>query len=544
MAAYVPADALLYMEANSVPQIISGLIDSHGWSVLAGPAGIKTGLLNAGWFSRLATWIGIGSADTIVFSRMQVAAVVLGVAAADGGDTLNVKPRIALVVETHASESRTLASIEKNIGNFARRAYADAIVEKREVDGAHWIVWSSVSSERRIIAVVAGSVAIIGNHETAIQACLAVQRGQRPSLAGNIEIEGARRRVSTGDALAFGYMSSQGAASLFELAAAVYMGQASENAMAQGIAANLLPEMAKKIIGNVTWSSRLVNGAIEDDYFISTTNDAGARLRAALAPTTANNLPVAELLPLDTYSVTRYSTRDPLMAWRGLSFSVSSQMDPVVAVMVPPFLKATLAPYGIDDPDLFLQSIGPNIVTSRTENLGNRTVLIVEVRDERALHEFVLKRLGTTKPQVEKVGDIEILWSEDQKRGAASFLSGYLLLGPRDSIRRCLDARGQKRDLSVSNSFQSSLTNVAQDAPTHVVTFTRDSAPAQKFIVFLANLRAARGQPANTQELELAIGQLPYAVSEMRFVEGGIERKTKSTFGLLGAITTQFATKE
>ena len=154
MATYVRQTRYSIFETNSLPQIANGLTHTNSWNVLAGPAGVSPRLGNSGWLSRLAAWLGIGSADTMVFSRMQVAAVVLGVAADDGGETLNVKPRI--VIETHSGAGRTLATIEKHVGNFARRAYSDPHVEKKEIEGTNWIVWSSKTSDRRIIAAVAG----------------------------------------------------------------------------------------------------------------------------------------------------------------------------------------------------------------------------------------------------------------------------------------------------------------------------------------------------------------------------------------------------
>ena len=356
-------------------------------------------------------------------------------------------------------------------------------------------------------------------------------------------MEGARRRMTKGDALAFGFISSQGAANLFEVAAAVYIGQISEDASTQGVAANILPQIAKKIIGSVAWSTRLVNGSIEDDYFISTTNDAGARLRSAPRPASANYMPAAAFVPTDTNSLTRYATRDSLTAWRGLSFSVSSQLDPVLAVMVQPFLKATLAPYGIEEPDAFLQAVGPNVVTARIDTGVDNTVLLVEVQDEKALRAFITNRLGTSKPQVERLGDAEILSSTDDKRGAASFISGYLLMGSKESVRRCLIAKQGEQTLSGSRAFQMSLGNASLAGPTHVATYTRDSVAASNFIVFVASQPAAHMRTANAQDMEVAMRQLPYAVSEMKFVEGGIERRTISSFGMLGVLATQFATK-
>ncbi len=544
MAAYVPADSLVYLEADSLPEIASGLTHTDGWKALAANAGIKSGLGEVGWLSRIAAWTGIGPADAVVFSRAQVAATVLGVEAADGGESLNVRPRIAVVVETHTGASRTRAAIEKRVGNFARRAYGEPRVEEKDADDAHWITWSSTTSDRRLIAAMTGSLAVIGNDEAAVRACLAVRRGERPSLAGNPEMEAMRRRVVNGkDTLAFGYISSDGASQLFEVMAALYIGQTAQDAQTQSLAANILPQMAKKILGSIGWGTRLVNGEIEDSYFISVRNDAAKRLRESLATAPATNMRAGELLPHDTYSVTRYATRDALTAWRGLNFSVSSQLDPILAVMVSPFLKAALKPYGIEDPDLFLQSIGAEVVTARLDSTGNSTVLIVEVRDEKTLREFVTKRFGTPKPQVEKIGDAEMLSSTDEARGAASFVAGYLLFGAKPSVRRCLTIREQNQTLNTSQNFQQSIGIASAVGSAHVITYTEDAAPSRAFINFIASQRAIQSGTPNQTELEKSLSRMPYAVSETQLVEGGIERKTRSSFGQLGVLATQFATK-
>ncbi|MBV9209058.1 MAG: hypothetical protein JOZ52_00435 [Acidobacteria bacterium] len=544
MAAYVPADSLVYLEADSLPEIASSLAHTDAWKALASNAGIKAGLGEVGWLSRLSSWTSIGTADAVVLSRAQVAVTVLGVEAADGGESLNVKPRIALVVETHTGAGRTRAAIENRVGNFARRAYGDPRVEERDADDAHWFTWSSATSDRRIIAATTGSLAVIGNDEQTVRACLAVRRGERASLAGNPELEEMRRRVlKSKDTLAFGYISTQGASQLFEVMAALYVGQMSQDAQTQSLAANILPQMARKILGSIGWSTRLVGGETEDFYFMSVKNDADARLRDALATASATQFRASELLPSEAYSVTRYATRDPLAAWRGLNFSISSQLDPVLAVMVAPFLKAALRPYGIEEPDAFLQAIGNEITTARLDSNGNSTVLIVEARDEKVLKDFVAKRFEKSKPQTEQIGDAELLSSADEERGAASFVAGHMLFGAKQAVRRCLVARQKGQTLAASSNFKQAVGIASAAGSSHTITFTADEAPARDFITFIARQRVVQSGNANQQELEKSLRGLPYAVSETQLVEGGIERRTRSAFGQLGVIATQFSTR-
>src|SRR5205085_8868460 len=134
--------------------------------------------------------------------------------AADAGDTLKIKPRYAVIAETHTGESRTRTAVEQRVGDFAKRAYIDPRVEQKETDGVKFTTWIAPDGERRIIAAVTGSLAIIGNDASAVEACLAVHRNERPSLKDNAQLKEMRGRVGGNDALAFGYVSPEGAARL------------------------------------------------------------------------------------------------------------------------------------------------------------------------------------------------------------------------------------------------------------------------------------------------------------------------------------------
>ncbi|HKR02148.1 MAG TPA: hypothetical protein VJT09_15840 [Pyrinomonadaceae bacterium] len=540
MAAYVPADSLIYLEANDLPDIANGVLSTDAWKALAPAAGLKSNLGNLGWLSRLASWTGIGPADAVVLSRAQVAVTVLGLDAADAGDTLKIKPRYALVAETHTGESRTLSAVETRIGEFARRAYREPRVERKEADGAKFMTWIAPDGDRRIVAAVLGSVAVVGNDEAAVQACLAVRRNERPSLDGNPQLEEIRRRVGGGDALAFGYISPEGAAKLLEVTATAYAGQISSDPRAQSAAASMLPPLAKKILGGAGWSARNTEGVIEDRYFLALQNGVAAKLQPALASQQGMKLAAGELLPADLYSLSRYNYRDPAEAWRGLNSALSSQADALGSLLIARLLDASLKPYGIEEPDSFLRALGPEIVTARLDDSGSSTVTIVEVRDEKTLRDFVAKRLGP-KPAVEVVGGVEMLVSGNERHDASSFVGGYLLLGTADRVRRCLEARGAGRTLASDEIFQRTARLVSQDSRANVITLTEDQVPARTFVTAIASQRGMRERPAVESELEGALTRLRFAVSETQVVDGGFERRTRSSFGQFGALAAQFA---
>lgn len=543
MSAYVPADSLIYLEANDLPDIISGIVSTDAWKALAAPAGIRSNLGHLSWLSRLVSWTGIGSADAVVLSRAQIAVTVTGLDAADAGETLKVKPRYALVAETHTGESRTRTAVEKRVGAFARRAYGEPRVEKKEENGASFIIWISPDGERRIVSAVMGSVAIIGNDESAVQACLAVRRNERPSLSGNSQLEEMRRRVRGGDSLAFGYVSPEGAARLLEIAATAYAGQISQDPRAQSAAASMLPTLAKKILGAAGWSAHLSEGSIEDRYFISLQNGVAARLQTAFAARQSISLAASELLPSNIYSLSQYSYNDPAEAWRGLHSAVVSQLDTLGSILVSRLLDAALKPYGIEEPDNFLRSIGPDVVTARLDDSGSGTVTIVQVKDEKSLREFVNKRLGP-KPRAEIIGGTEMLVSNNEKRQAASFVGGHLLLGPDAYVRLCLEAMAKGEVLSASDNFQRTTRLVSNTNPPNVITLTEEGSPPRRFMTAIAAQREARERPVNAAQLEEALKQLRYVVSETKLIEGGFERRTRSAFGQFGTLASQFTPDE
>jgi hypothetical protein len=539
MAAYVPADALVYLEANSLPDIAEGIVSTDAWKALAPRAGIRPGLGQVRWLSRLAAWTGIGSAEAVVLARAQLAVAVMGLDAAGEGETLKLKPRYALVVETHTGEARTRSAVEKRIGDFARRAYGEPRVENSETEGVRFTTWSAPASDRHIIAAVVGSLAVIGNDASTVQACLAVRRGERPALAGNTQMEEMRRRVGGGDTVAFGYVSQAGAAKVVEIAAAIHFAQSTQDPRQQSLLASMLPQLASKVPGSAGWSARFVGGAVEDHYYFSLQNGIAARFSDALASPPGATLSESELLPRETYSLSSYDIRDPASAWRALNAALSSQVDYLLSLMIPRLLQSSLEPYGIDDPESFLRAVGPQIVTARLDDTGESAVLIVEARDEKALHRLVAQRLGPN-PRVERAGDAEILISTNEDHGAAGFVAGHLIMGSEAHVRACLAAHASGPTLATADAFQRASHLTSTSDPAFVVTFTDDSSPARTFINAIAAQPGVRTQPASA-DLERALGQLTYAVSETRLVEGGFEKRTRSSFGQFGALTTQFA---
>lgn len=543
MAAYVPQDSLIYLEADSLPEILSAIGSTDAWRTLAPAAGVRQDFARVGWLTSFARWTGIGSAESVVLSRAQVAVAVFGVGAKEGqqGVALDVSPRVVIAVETHTGESRTRQAIERVVGDFARRAYRDVKFEQRGRGGTYYAIWTAPSGDRKLVAAVADSTAFVGNDEEAVQKCLAAWRGERASLASDPELAAMRHRVGGEDALAFGYVPQASTPKLALIAAGLLADRSQAEARVQGALAIAVPQLASRVLGGAAWTMKVEGGAVRDDYYFAVPGTISSRLAVALETSPERSFASAELLPADAHQATLYNFNEPIEAWRGVNAIVSSNLEPTLAPLAPTALELFLQPFGIDSPREFLRALGAQITTARLDGEGEELIFVGAARDEKSLTALVKKRLGT-KARAERVGGAEMLVSDDRERGAASFVAGHVILGSEDGVRRCLEARAGGRTLANADAFKKPLgvASSQSDAPL-VTTLTDEREKALRFVTLLSP-RDARGASApDASSLARAVASLPYSLTVTRLKADGFERTTLSPSGLLADVALEFA---
>jgi hypothetical protein len=522
MAGYVPADSMVYLELNSLTDVAGSLMNTDAWRQLSVYVGIESDQQKGRWLTEWARVTGIASTKSVIVARSQAALVLLEINPASSDTTLDLKPLAALVIETHTSSARIKPAIEQLLGDFARRNFGQPSVERVTNDQGDFLKWESPDGKRRIVLLIDGSTAIIGNDERAATACLAAHKGQRPSLAHQPDIEEIRGRVRASDALAFGYVSSANAARLLAALTPAIFGQVPEESQFQ----KLLAVSSAKVLGSIGWSSRPFVGGIEDFYFMSVKSVLIERLRPALKSTVQPQHHAWSLLPVDTYSVTNYDFADSSAAWLALNTAVSSQLDTLGAILFSTLSKASLAPYGIDEPETFLRAIKPEILTAKVEATSERSVVVAGIADQEALRKLVTRQFGPT-PRTEHIGDRELIISVDE-RSAASFNNGYFMLGSPEDLRRCLSSANQTDASFASPVAATKYSTEAQDSPA-VVTYTQDSERIRALLAAVARLRGPSS--VLSVDVESQIKKLPYAVTETKLGDFGFERRTRSPLG-------------
>src|SRR5258705_2187283 len=145
--------------------------------------------------------------------------------ATEEGDTLRVRPDVALIVETHTSARRLRPTAVEAVKRIATFAYGQSSCAQH-TEGAEYVECVAPVGDRKIVAALEGSLVISANSKKAVQSCLEVRRGQRPSIHTDAEMLRTRTTLSSDKTLAFGYISSANSAKLFSMAAPLVMGKA------------------------------------------------------------------------------------------------------------------------------------------------------------------------------------------------------------------------------------------------------------------------------------------------------------------------------
>jgi hypothetical protein len=532
MADYAPADALVYLECNSLLDVVDAISGTDAWKELNPLSGTRGTQPPNRWLTRAISWTGFGPTRTVILARAQLATVMLDLGAKEQGQTLTIRPEAAILIETHTAEQRIRPTVEEALRLFAEKSYRQPALRRIEVAGSELLVWSAPTSERQIVASIDGTLVIIGNSERAVKTCLEVRRGQRPSLTTHTELQQMRRQLTGAGTLAFGFISSSNAARLFAIGAPLLFGRSPGDARFDQV----IGSSTGKVLAGVGWSSRGSLGGIEDRYQFSLQSTLVSRLQEEFRPI---NTPirVIDMLPNNVHSVSVYRFANPAVTWQTFGTALSSQLDTLSAMLVSTLLKSALTPYGVEDPEKFLRLVGPELSTVRLTSETAQSTLVAEVRDQSSLRR-VLFGPDESRLKHSAIGEAELIETPG-KTIAVSFLKGMVLIGPPTDLQLYLQAATTNR--TTPDGIRKLEHFLARSNSASVVSYTREGDQVMKFIQAIyraSGETTGAGESTDlsrSAELSRKIEQLPYSATETKLGDHGFERITRSSFG-------QFAT--
>jgi hypothetical protein len=186
-------------------------------------------------------------------------------------------------------------------------------------------------------------------------------------------------------------------------------------------------------------------------------------------------------------------------------------------------LKAALLPYGIEDPQKFMNAIGPEVATVKLNQGTSGSILLARAIDRKTLQEmFPLPDAGAKQD-----GDLELHFANvSEQKFAAAFVNDYFVVGSPANLRLFLEA--SKNGTTVGGgTTKSAITRFGPDSAAGIVTYSNDSERVRNFFSAIVALQGG----ARSNNPALPKDQLPFATTETDLQDGGIERRTQSAFG-------------
>ncbi len=503
-----PADTIIYLETNDLRKTLETLTESRAFREHARDKTDFSALENV-QFAVAVT--GFETSEQQVASEQSI---------------LNFKPRFVAIADTHAWKPAAVQIAENQIGKFARGTYGDDVkLEKSEKAGAKFFVWTSTTDGRKLFAAVSHSIIYVGNDESLLDKCLAVKRGEAESLLKNENLTRAREAMkssytknaaSAENPLAFGYITPEGIAQIANLAGVSLAIGATENDDARSFIASALPQVLQKTTKEIAWTASKTEQGIEDKIFVATTSETSSVFKETLQSFAQSQTNSAEFLPSDVFSITRYNLQNPQLAWRGLRFAAAKQTDARSAKILTQFSNSLFESYGASDADTFLSAIDSDILTAQFDADGEKSIAIVAVKNLENVKKSITEI--NFKSQPEKLADAEI-WKSEDGEIAAAFAENKLILGDGEIVLKCLEAKQSGQNFTKNQYFSK-----FNDSKSVSITYTKDTDSAEKIL-------KALGAPKEENKKITTI-----YLTETRFTENGIERKSVSTFGFIGTI--------
>src|SRR5687768_5556844 len=521
MAQFAPANSLLYLEVNAPADVLAALTNTDAWKLIIENGNAPTLSAGKGWCQRFVRVTGIGPIHSVILSRSQLAVVVTNFGAIESGDTLNVKPEAALIVETHTSESRIRAPVEGLLEKFVAATYPTARAERDMIDGVSIVQWREANSNGQVVAAFIGSLVVIGNSRQIVESCVAVARRRAASLKSNTDLLTARNSHDAVDALLFGYVPAESSSKLVSSGVPILIGQAPADPQFRRLAENA----ASKLIGSLTWTSRPFRGGIEDRYDIGIAPDVVQELRPHVGQPIAMIPPA---LTTDYYSISQYHFKDPLAAWQGLKTSISRRVDTVAAVILNTTLRSSLSGYGIEEPERFLGAVKSPLKTVRLDQNGERRLLVATVADRDKLTRlFALKmRLKGSADG----SDTSVMESADGTLYVALNESQVIIGHPVD-VQQYYRLIGELANQDDKHPAQITY-YVESGTSGHIVTYANDADRVRGCMT--AIMRAYQREISH--ELDSRFNELPYAVTQTTLTQPGLTRITRSPLGQFSAL--------
>jgi len=532
LAARVPASAIGYLEINDWPRLVDQLSACDAWANLAPVYGIWDKwryLGKAGWFVRTT---GLGTSETIVGSRAQVAMVLTSLEVR--GE--EVRPRLALILETHSREGQLRGVIGRRLPQLARRAFGETAPEVSEYAGVPVTLFRGASDNRRILSAQIDGEWIIANHPEAMEACLDARLGRVATLADNFYLQNARAIVAN-KALLFGFVSGDGATRLIQFGAHVIGGRLFGDSPLTEALQSLTAEFSAQASNGLAYGMTFEEGQAVDRYVWLCHPKMVDQLRSAIR-VKESELRLPKVVPASVREMTIIGVEEPSQAFEAVETIISSRLGAAQSFIFRRFmLGGREVLFGLRENETASSAFGDELASVGFGSSSEERLWMIAVKDRARLEQLAMRVLSQDRAKISREvhAGVEVLISSEERCGAAAFFSDFLALGARAPLLRLIETRKDAVAIADSPQFISAR-KPARAAPIRSFSSVRDESAAMMETLARELPRGgARGEP------EAALGRLPFSSSAISLGERGILMEAYSPFGSLPFIISLFS---
>lgn len=544
MASYAPETALGYLEINDWPQLIDNLTSTKAWRELAPAFGLpeeldylgKIGPLFRGFGGPLGDWIArmTGNGEAAMLARSQFAVVITGLEIQ--GE--QVKPRMALIAETHSDADFLREVAEKRLPQFAERAFGRFVKESGEYAGIPFETWRAGDTEKQLLTARIEGELILANHPEPLRDCIDARLGRAPSMVNNFHLRNSRPLVEPagGEGAMFGFVTGEGVTRLLRFWAFLVSGDTLSKAAVAGAMGDVFTDFSSRATDGIAYGATFENGAVVDRYKLLFKPDLADALRAAVKPAgqsepnaSARRVPgipgIMDVIPAEARDVTLIGVENPIKALDGIEAAIAARVGVAQSFLLHRFIMGAREIFlGIKETDKTDGVIGDEIANFNLTGEAKDRVWLISQRNE-AFVKTLIERVFTARGarlSREEYGGREIFMSSEARHGAAVIIGNFLALGPRERLTQLIDAHQSGR------SFNNSPHLAAADrtrGPAAVKSFTSAKEETGEMLSTIARWRG------RTPSSPSALDRLHLATSATTFNDRGVYVESHSPFG-------------
>ncbi|MBO0725533.1 MAG: hypothetical protein J2P52_08035 [Blastocatellia bacterium] len=541
MASYAPETALGYLEINNWPKLIGNLTSTKAWRELAPAYGVPEGLdyfskigsLPLGPLGPLGDLIArmTGRGEAAILARSQFALVITGLEVR--GE--QVKPRIALIAETHSGADSLREVAERRLPQFAERAFGRIVKESGEYAGIPFQIWSAGDSEKRLLAAQIEGELILANDPEPLRECIDTRLGRAPSMVNNFYLRNSRPLVepSGGQSAMFGFVTGEGVTRLLRFWAFLVSGDMLSKAAVAGAMGDVFTDFSSRATDGIAYGVSFENGDVVDRYTLLFKPDLADALKVAVKPSgqsepsaSVGRVPrIMDMIPAGARDVTLIGVENPIKALDGIEAAISSRVGAAQSFLLRQFIIGALDFFlGIKENEKADGVIGDEIANFNTTGDAKDRVWLISQHDE-SFVKTLIERVFTVRDAKllrEQYKGSVIFSSSDARHGAAVIIGDFLALGARDRLTQLIDEHQSGR------SFINSPELAAADktpGPAAVKSFTSVKEETGEMLSAIA--RWTGRAPARPSALD----QLNLATSSTTINDSGVYVESRSPFG-------------